>query len=206
VNVWYVCYGSNLRLSRFLCYLQGGTPEGSTRPQAGARDQSPPEQSRPLELAGTVYFAKSSSRWGGGGVAFFDRQEAGTAQCRGYWISDEQFSDVAAQERGREPGDDLDLSDVIERGHVILGPGWYDRIEYLGSLDGAPMVTVTSPRPLSAEATNAPSADYLRTVTRGVMETNGWTAAEAAGYLVQLPGCVGAWELDAIAHLVDAEG
>src|SRR6202011_4779241 len=55
-RVWYASYGSNLKRKRFMCYIKGGTPEGSAKRNEGCRDKSEPTESRPISLNFTLYF------------------------------------------------------------------------------------------------------------------------------------------------------
>ncbi len=56
-DVWYVSYGSNMSGARLTAYLEGGVPPGGTRANPGARDDSPPRRSVPVDLPGALYFA-----------------------------------------------------------------------------------------------------------------------------------------------------
>ena len=40
--VWYASYGSNINKDRFLCYIKGGQPMGSTKIERGCKDQTLP--------------------------------------------------------------------------------------------------------------------------------------------------------------------
>src|SRR3954447_5491666 len=108
-QVWYVSYGSNMSSTRLACYISGGRPEGGRRVNPGARDRRLPARSIPVDLPGTLYFAGESTQWGGG-VAFYDHETPGYTAARGYLITAEQLSDIAAQEMYRVPqeGDPLE--------------------------------------------------------------------------------------------------
>jgi hypothetical protein len=74
-RVWYASYGSNLQRERFMCYIEGGTPEGSAKRNEGCRDKSEPTESRPISLNFELYFAGRSGTWGGsGGVLLLSRR------------------------------------------------------------------------------------------------------------------------------------
>lgn len=68
--VWYVSYGSNLMEERFHCYIKGGIPAGSNEAEKGCRDHTLPVHNKGCELPYPLYFAKDTSKWGTGGVAF----------------------------------------------------------------------------------------------------------------------------------------
>ena len=103
-----------------------------------------------MDLPGTVYFAGDSRQWGGG-VAFYDHETPGPSAARAYLVTASQFADIAAQEMRRlpDPGDPLvevvlgGLGGDGERHHV--GPGHYETLVEVGTLDGIPMLTFTSP-------------------------------------------------------------
>lgn len=180
-DLWYAAYGSNLARDRFLAYLAGGRPAGAARTYPGARDPSPPTDDRPLRLPGRIFFAWQSPTWGGG-VAFYDAEDEGTVYARAYRITRAQFSDLAAQEMRRDPGEDLDLTEVLAERRHTLGPGRYETLHLVGELDGLPVLTFTAPHD-HALATNPPAPDYLATMARGLQECHGLTEAEAYAYL-----------------------
>jgi hypothetical protein len=71
--VWYACYGSNMWLPQFMCYIQGGQVEGMVKDCIGCRDPSPPRASLWLTVSNQLFFGcKHSYTWGIGGVAFID--------------------------------------------------------------------------------------------------------------------------------------
>ena len=142
-RLWYASYGSNMAIDRLTCYLAGGCPPGATRTYPGARDPSPPLDLRPVSLPGSVYFAWTSPTWGGG-IAFYDPEAPGTSYGRAYLMTLSQLSDVAAQEMHRPPGTDLDLTDVLSDGVSVIGPGRYESLHAVGSLDSLPVVTFTA--------------------------------------------------------------
>ena len=87
-------------------------------------------------LPGQVYFGWHSPTWGGG-IAFYDADSQGQALGRAYLITEGQFADVAAQEMHRAPGEDLDLSTVLEERQHTLGPGRYESLHLVGELERA---------------------------------------------------------------------
>lgn len=198
--VWYVSYGSNMCASRLNCYLAGGTPEGAGMDYAGCRDRRAPGRTTGYELTGGVYFATESQVWGGG-RAFYDPALPGTAATRAYLITPGQFADIAAQEMGRSPAADLDLTPVLARHRVALGPGRYETLLHVGELTGYPMLTFTAPWGASQVPWTAPSAPYLRVLITGLAETFSWTLPRIARYLAALPGARGHWTPAAIAAL-----
>jgi hypothetical protein len=200
MRVWYASYGSNLSRDRFRCYLRGGRPEGATRTYPGARDTTDPQGDESMLLPGEVFFGWRSPTWGGG-IAFYDADARvdGTVYARAYLVTEGQFSDVAAQEMHREPGEGLDLSHVLQRARHSYGPGRYETLHLVGELRGDPVLTFTATDPAALER-HAPSAAYVAMMARGLGESHGLSAAEAARYLASRPGA-GHWTPEAILDL-----
>lgn len=187
--VWYAAYGSNMDLERLNRYL------------AGCRDSRPPARSVAVMLPGTLYFATESQVWTGG-RAFFDPDGGGELPARAHLLTAAQFSDIAAQEMYREPGPDLDLTEVLSRGRAETGPGRYETLVCAGLLDGCPVLTFTAPWRVSDVAVKPPAAAYLRHLVAGVVAAHGWSALRAAEYLAGCPGAEGRWTAAEIAALV----
>ena len=205
--VWYASYGSNLLRERFLCYLQGGQPDGAARTYPGARDRSAPLNSVPLWLPGGVYFATRSLVWGGG-RALYDPLLPRRTAARGWLITAGQFSDVAAQEMAREPGADLDLKPLLtgKSAYLQVGEGHYETLVLTGRRGGIPVITFTAPWRFGgddAPPLTPPSAVYLTMLARGLCEAHGWNAEAAGRYLAGLPGAAGNWRPGQIARLLD---
>jgi hypothetical protein len=200
MHLWYASYGSNLSRDRFLCYLQGGRPDGASRDYPGARDRTEPAADAAVVLPGQVYFGWHSPTWGGG-IAFYDADSEGQALGRAYLITESQFADVAAQEMHRAPGEDLDLTTVLEERQHTLGPGRYESLHLVGELEGQPMLTFTSPETADVEH-RPPSEPYLAMVAQGLRETHAHTDDELADYLHQCPGVSLNWSREQVAELV----
>lgn len=180
-DLWYAAYGSNLARDRFDAYLSGGRPAGARRTYPGARNPNPPVDDRPLLLPGSIFFAWESPTWGGG-IAFYDADGQGTVYARAYRITRDQFCDLAAQEMRREPGADLDLSQVLADRRHTFGPGRYETLHLVGELNGLPVLTFTAP-PGHGLVPNPPVAAYLDTIVRGLRECHGLTVEQARAYL-----------------------
>ncbi|MFD8478648.1 histone deacetylase [Kitasatospora sp. NPDC059673] len=177
---------------RLAHYITGGRPNDGTRVHPGCRDRTPPERTLPIRLPGILYFAHESLVWTGG-IAFYDPTRHGEMPARAHLVTAGQFADIAAQEMGREPGADLDLTRVLTTGRDQLGPGRYETLLHLGNIDGIPVLTFTSPWTLADADLNPPTAAYLATVATGLAESHGWTPAQAAAYLATRPGATTRW-------------
>lgn len=203
--VWYASYGSNLHADRLAYYIEGGTPPGTDHLYPGMRDRTPPLKTRPLTLPGSVYFAWESPVWTGG-VAFYaaDPPPSWTtgAAARGYLLTTGQFSDLQTQEMYREPGPELDLTEVLRTGRSELGPGRYETLVHADDLEGWPILTFTSPWNPQTVELNKPSARYLQMVSSGLHESHGWNAAKILSYLSELPGIEGNWGGDELRALL----
>ncbi len=191
--IWYAAYGSNLDRERFLRYLTGGRPLGSTVNHRGARNPDPPRAERAAAMPYPLYFRGSSRTWGGGGVAFVDSSPkpavAGEPTLvRQYLITDEQFVDVLGQECGLDPqeaaelGGRIDWPDVIAEGSADVCDAAYGRLLCPEVLDGVAVVTFTNPAPRDLGADRAPSAAYRSTIERGLRQL-GLSPTAAARYL-----------------------
>ena len=142
--VWYASYGSNLKRKRFMCYIKGGTPEGSARKCDGCfRDRSDPIESRPISLNFELYFAGQSKTWGNGGVAFIrDSSERGLTLGRMYLITDEQFNDVVMQGNDKTPDGSRFVpafNQLVSQSQSNLSDKlWYGKLLNIGSEGGCP--------------------------------------------------------------------
>ncbi|WP_406057823.1 histone deacetylase [Streptomyces sp. NBC_01077] len=200
-RVWYAAYGSNMHADRLGCYLAGGRPAGGAREFPGCRDPRGPDRSVAVVLTGQVYFATESAVWTGG-RAFYDPGADGTAWAVAHLLTAGQFSDIAAQEMYREPGTDLDLTEVLATGRCVLGPGRYETLVCPGHIDRVPVLTFTAPWPMpAADGLRRPSAAYLRHLVAGLGDTGAWRPAEVAAYLAARPGAAGHWAPEDIAAL-----
>lgn len=188
MKVWYVSYGSNICLDRFMCYINGDTPPGSDKKEKGCRDKTPPSRNEKIILSHPIYFTKERSKWGTGGVAFIGHQPLDTTSTYGrmYLITEEQFKDVVAQENNLDHTD-FDLKKVMKEGHGKIDDGWYGRILYLGKKEGAPMFTFTSNKNWDETTFTTPPSSYLNTIARGLLEI-GFTKQEIVDYFSQVPG------------------
>ena len=167
--VWYVSYGSNMLRERFLCYIEGGSYEGSSYRQP-CSDTSAPVAVRAIEIPYDMYFGNHSGSWQDCGVSFLDTSRKGRALGVAYLITREQFNHVACEENGgRQPG----------------GGYWYEDIIDLDTMDGFEVKTITNK---SLRTYNEPCEEYLDTLRKGIMEN--WpnlTEKEIEDYL---DGCM----------------
>jgi len=180
-----------------MCYLSGGTPQGSERKCAGSHDKTEPTVNWSYLSGWNLHFAHESQSWGNQGVAFLQRSnndkaplkkpkdavEHGTL-CRLYRITFEQFIDVLIQENGGNPHSDnsqyekvfehvksrletLSPDGEFELSEDILANGWYRRVVYLEKRDNIPVLTFTDTQELPF---NKPSLPYLSTIALGLHE------------------------------------
>ncbi|MFE6038786.1 histone deacetylase [Streptomyces sp. NPDC056452] len=191
-----------MHLDRLACYIKGGRPPGAGRAYPGCRDQRLPGRSVPVELTGALYFATVSPVWGGG-RAFYDPYGEGRLHARAHLVSASQFADIAAQEMYREPGEDLDLGEVLAEGRAGLGVGRYETLICAGRLDGLPVLTFTAPWSADEVAPVPPSRDYLRFIASGLLDAGAWDAATVAAYLASARGAAGQWSERAIRELIE---
>ncbi|WP_255954573.1 histone deacetylase [Streptomyces odontomachi] len=212
--IWYVSYGSNMRLDRLALYIRGGRLPGTDTVYPGCRDHRMPQRSIPVTLRGAVYFATWSPVWKGA-RAFYDPEAPGRTLARAHLISVAQFSDIVAQEMYREPepepepeadaeaesGGRLDLSGALAHGRAALGDGRYETLVCPGHVAGVPAVTFTAPWRMSDVTWRPPSAAYLRHLASGLAEAGPWDVDAVAAYLVACPGA-GHWTAPEVAELI----
>lgn len=204
VHVWYASYGSNVLQERFLTYLRGGPVPITGKIQHGARNAADPLDDRPFHIDRLLMFGGQSKSWNGGGVAFVDPHtvvEGGT-MGRAWLVTVDQLADVWAQENGETVGPPIDLGALVGTGSADLGRGWYRRLEFLGHIDGAPVITITCETPPPA---NAGGSAYLEVVGRGVMSTWGTSPAETAGYLAVRSGNHGVVDQHRLTELLKSD-
>ena len=154
-----------------------------------------------MELRGEMYFALESQVWTGG-RAFYDPDAPGTVWARAHLLTMGQLSDLLAQEMYRDPGADLDLTEVLGNGRARFGPGRYENLVHTGTLGGHPMLTFTAPWSMADVAWNKPSALYLLQIASGLLEAGAWSASRIAAYLAGRPGAAGHWAESEVAALM----
>jgi len=180
---------------RFCSYIQGGaTPSGSTRPSPypGCRLKADPLDARSYSLPYRLYFARHSTIWHDGGVAFVgdpapvDRPTL----ARIFLLRTQQLEDVVAQENSAKPGDiELDIGDTVRVGYQdVRNTGWYRRVLHCGDIEDLPVLTCTAAEGQAEVRAVAPSIEYLRWVVVGLHESWKLSPTKIAEYLIEAPG------------------
>ncbi|MEU4796407.1 histone deacetylase [Streptomyces sp. NPDC023327] len=200
-RVWYTSYGSNMHVERLAAYIRGGCPSGAAKVYPGCRDTAMPARSIPVELAGAMYFATESPVWGGG-RAFYDPLAPGRVMARAHLVTAQQFADIAAQEMYKEPGADLDLSEVLTHGRAVLGRGRYETLICAGRVEGLPVLTFTAPWGMHEVRWVPPSPAYVRFLANGLLSAGVWDAQAVSSYVAACPGADGHWSARDIAALL----
>lgn len=165
--VWYACYGSNICLEKFLCYIDGKERIiCDTRiKNEGCTNQQYPIDNKPYNFEYNVYFANKSVRWNNQGVAFLDISKSGSSYGRIYKITEEQFSQIRNQEG--------------------LGLNWYgfpekDFGDPIDEVDGVKVYTFTQKN--NKTQRNKPSEEYKNIIIKGLEEI-GLSEKEAREYI-----------------------
>ncbi|KAH0688307.1 hypothetical protein KY284_018860 [Solanum tuberosum] len=201
IDIWYATFGSNMKLSRFLCYIAGGQVEGMRKPCIGSLDKSKPKEIKWESFPHRLFFAREhTATWGPGGVAFLHPESNSDEKaylCL-YRITLEQFNDVLLQENTSSfdmnyPLFDMtDLQSIEERKCVpaeAVKNGWYHNVLYLGKENGIPILTMTC---RLSDVDNfksgkvgmcKPSKEYANTLIRGLVEGKQLSEEEAATYI-----------------------
>ena len=203
-EVWYACYGSNIREERFMCYIEGGTPPGALKNFTGCRDTSKPRESRAINIDHEMYFAQKAPTWNNGGICFLNPEKNAAANTLGrtYLINSEQFIDLVKQELNFEGEIHIDFEELAENGsYNCLNDGRYGLLLYLGEIDGAPIVTFTSEVYLQNEI-NKPDKEYLRTIIRGIREIYTLSDLEILEYLQQKKGIENLFSINELLDVV----
>ncbi|MEM8867454.1 MAG: hypothetical protein AAGC73_04220 [Verrucomicrobiota bacterium] len=171
-----------------MCYISGGSPEGSSASNPGAIDPTPPEDARDWKSDWQLYFGRNSAKWSNGGVAFIQKPaKAKTDESlfRLYSITFEQFIDVLIQENGLNPHTEETLRESLiqEIGNQLprmqvgetydlstdcLTNGWYRRLVFLGTKKGAPILSFTSSEKLDFRE---PADAYLNVIAIGLIQS-----------------------------------
>ncbi|MFI5807529.1 hypothetical protein [Streptomyces sp. NPDC051561] len=114
----------------------------------------------------------------------------------------QQFADIAAQEMYREPGTDLDLTDVLTQGRAALGEGRYETLVCAGQVDDVPVLTFTAPWRMHEVPSVPPSPEYVRFLASGLLSSGTWGVGAIAAYVAASPGAAGHWSEQALVDLI----
>ncbi|WP_042457065.1 hypothetical protein [Neobacillus dielmonensis] len=203
--VWYASFGSNMNRDRFLCYIRGGSPAGSTRVEVGCRDASLPVAESFFTIPYPLYFAKEAAGWQSMGVAFIglNQNPVNPTISKKYLITAEQFVDVVKQENN---GIDfhLDLSEVKKAGSKVFRHSWYGNLVYLGEEQGYPIFTFTAPWDITETYTRKPSTAYLSTIVNGAKEH--YTDEDIFTYFINKPGIKGEYSTEELFDIISNKG
>lgn len=189
-HIWYTSYGSNISTERFMCYIQGGKPEGATRTYQGCEDQTPPLDQKPIEIPHELYFAKNAKVWNGGGVCFINPEKNHKAETLGnmYLIKRQQFMEVVQQENNANKPTEINFDRAQnQKSSVIKENSWYGNLLSLGDEDNAPIFTFTNENYLSSEI-NPPNKHYLKTIIKGLLATHQLSHSELEAYFLSKKG------------------
>ncbi|KAL6559528.1 Histone deacetylase 5 [Orobanche gracilis] len=201
INIWYASFGSNMSLSRFRCYIEGGQIEGMKKPCVGSMDKSEPREIIWKTFPHRLFFARDhTATWGPGGVACLHPKsnvEEKTYMCL-YKITLEQFNDVLLQENVSSydmshPLFDLTALETIQTEKCIsvesVQNGWYHNVLYLGKERDIPILTMTCTLSdvdsfVSGKfPLNPPCKEYARTLIKGLVEGKQLSEEEASTYI-----------------------
>lgn len=209
--VWYACYGSNILSERFLKYIKGGVPRGSTFVQHGCTDKTPPVGDEAFLIPHRLYFAQQFQGWESMGVGFVEHKKDETNKTLGrmYRITREQFTEVVQQENSAQFPDgglEIDFEGTVREGFSEIKPEWYGRILFLGEADGDPVFTFTARWGDGKVQYSKPGIKYLTTIICGIKEVHRISDEEIAEYFMRVPGVKGNYVFDELVDVVkDAE-
>ena len=155
-------------------------------------------------LHNELYFAKNSSNWGNGGVAFVKNciDPAKNTLGRMYLITEEQFCDVVKQETKSDKFVSIGFEKAIRDGRLNIKPAsWYGQLIYLGHKKGFPIFTFTNENDLTSFT--RPSPSYLRTIIQGIYETYSLEHKQIMNYLFDKAGITGNYTKQDLANLIN---
>jgi hypothetical protein len=179
--VWYACYGSNLLKERFMLYIKGGKLNifGIELQNKGCRDKAEPKEEKQIKINHELYFAKNSSRWDNGGIAFLKINSSNDfSYGRAYLITEEQLNEIIAQEGGI----------------------YYNKIR-IGEMLGFPVYTFTSS--VDYKPPTKPSSSYLKVIIMGLKQTYPeMTNEKIINYLINKEGINGNYNREEITKII----
>lgn len=167
-SVFYACYGSNLMGECFMDYMNPGK---HWHAQKLKEDKF---ESYRVVLPHDLYFAAIEDHEGA--AAFLDVDMSGHTLGRIWRISYPQFRTVALLE-SRADFRELPWDEILNNESTVLDvPGAYGRIQNLGTVDGTPVLTVTSPHDENYHYVNklfaSPHYSYVQVLMSGALETS----------------------------------
>ncbi|MCK5811435.1 MAG: hypothetical protein KAG94_00925 [Clostridiales bacterium] len=158
---WYLSYGSNIFDERFKFYITGGYCEFNNKKYNGCTDKTWPLKNKAKIIHHKMYFAKSSSSWGGGGVCFINPipNPKVITYGRMYLVTKEQYEQIWCQE----------------------GKSWYNKKIIIGQDEGIDIVTFTNSKNLLI---TKPHQSYKDVIIKGLIQTYpSLTLADITNYI-----------------------
>lgn len=188
--VWYASYGSNLSYDRFMCYIEGGMPIGSSHREKGCLNKTAPIKDKAVTIKHELRFVQRSKRWNNQGVAVISLASSDRFETLGrmYLITKEQFYHVVMQENNLMCSDASAFKLPKEGESLVIAQGLYGRILCLGHEEGYPIYTFTSVKSEEDLLINGPSEAYLQMIARGILETYDLSAMQLVNYFKDLKG------------------
>jgi len=203
-KIWYACYGSNLLEERFICYIKGGQPKGAQKTYEGCRDKTLPADNEDFYICSELYFAKQSSNWDNGGVAFirtvFEPQASTIGRI--YLITKDQLIDIARQETQTTTELLIDFDRAIKDGsYIFKRPSWYGNLLYLGKQNEYPIFSLTNENDL--QPSTKPSKSYLKIICQGIKESHNIDDTTIFDYLKNKQGIKGNYRDEELLSIIN---
>lgn len=191
--VWYLGYGSNINKERFLCYIK----------HDDCRDKTIPKYNLKYIIPNELYFAKNSTRWNNGGVAFITSRPSKQIYtlCRIYLIKKQQFEDLAKQETKTKDLISINFSKVINNGYSIYKKdSWYGKVIYFGKKYGIPIFSITNENDLNDF--KKPDISYLSIIKTGIQQVHKICEDDLVKYFLTKKGIEGNYKREEIVYIV----
>lgn len=201
--IWYASYGSNILEERFLCYIQGGRPVGSTKTYSGSSDKTPPLRKEQIVINMELYFAGHSAVWDNEGISYLQRSSDTQTKTLGimYLISKQQFFDLLNQEAFNLKSIPVNIDKAISDKSLIFDSNsLYNTIIFLGMKDDFPIFTLTAKD--KVQEPNKPSKSYLKTIIMGIKETYQLIDEEIGDYFISKSGIAGNYTKEELIRII----
>lgn len=175
-SVLYAGYGSNLDLQRFRCYLEGGTPRGSTEHHPGLAVPEAAELVGVGWMSGRLRFVGHSTFWNGA-CADIDLDGNGRVAVALYRQTPKAVLHLWAGEAGSDPATRL----PDEPQHLPDATHAWSGMQPVELECGRTAWVVTTD---GSHPEGLPSDPYLNTMRRGLTDL-GWSDGDISDYLNQ---------------------
>ncbi|MCP4568408.1 MAG: hypothetical protein GY841_12595 [FCB group bacterium] len=178
----------------------------------GCSDSTLPVKSRFCDIPYEMYFAEKVVFWENMAVSFISdiKNESTYTHCRMYLITADQFNDVVRQENAGFVDSSslaIDFEELKSNGSICLGPDdknrLYGKVLMIGEDEGFPVITFTSKWSSEDIVFQKPGKRYLKTLMRGLRESETTSRDEILNYFSGLSGIKGFYSRAGLERVID---